>query len=192
MSDDASGRGIIAHVENLTPTAHTILGYVASHPRSGYEIRQAASRNPFWGISDGQLYPQLRLLAGAGLIESDGEDGPRGKTIWRITPSGRQALRDWLGEETPPVVIRDENLVKLLFAAPLDRGLARALVEERRAQFASFRDLVAAVAPGASWTDAERSAAATVPALVRDYGLEFADDAVAWCDRVLDALDGDA
>ncbi|SDL89358.1 PadR family transcriptional regulator [Microbacterium azadirachtae] len=179
-------------MENLTPTAHTILGYVASHPRSGYEIRQAASRNPFWGISDGQLYPQLRLLAGAGLIESDGMDGPRGKTIWRITPSGRQALRDWLGEETPPVVIRDENLVKLLFAAPLDRGLARALVEERRAQFASFRDLIAAVAPGASWTDAERSAAATVPALVRDYGLEFADDAVAWCDRVLDALDGDA
>jgi DNA-binding PadR family transcriptional regulator len=179
-------------VENLTPTAHTILGYVASHPRSGYEIRQAASRNPFWGISDGQLYPQLRLLAGAGLIESEGEDGPRGRTVWRITPAGRRALRAWLEEETPPISIRDENLVKVLFAARLDHELARALVQERRAQFVSFREVVEAVAPGATWTDAERSSAASVPALVRDYGLEFADDAVAWCDRVLEALDGDA
>ncbi len=54
--------------EELTPTARTILGFLASHPRSGYEIREAAKRavSFFWGVSDGQLYPQLKQWVGAG------------------------------------------------------------------------------------------------------------------------------
>jgi DNA-binding PadR family transcriptional regulator len=177
-------------MENLTPTAHTILGYVASHAKSGYEIRQAAARNPFWGISDGQLYPQLRVLADAGLIAADGEEGPRGRTVWQVTPTGRRALEEWLRQDSPPIAIRDENLVKLLFAARLDPGIARALVQERMAHFASFLAQVESVAPASTWSEDERSAAGAVPELVRDYGVEYSQTALAWCERVLAALDG--
>ncbi|MFZ4896298.1 PadR family transcriptional regulator [Plantibacter sp. Mn2098] len=174
---------------SLSPTAHTILGYLASHPRSGYEIKQAASRNPFWGISDGQLYPQLRSLADALLIESDGADAPRGKTVWRITAAGRDELLGWLRSDSAPVAVRDENLVKLLFAARVDHDAAKRLLHERRRQFEFFRDAAAASTPGATWTAHERASAASVPELVRDYGLAYAETALAWCDRALSAID---
>ena len=46
----------------LTPTGWSILGFLSLQDRNGYEIRQAARRSveQFWGVSDGQLYPQLR------------------------------------------------------------------------------------------------------------------------------------
>ena len=173
--------------DELTPTAYTILGFLASHPRSGYEIREAAKRavSFFWGVSDGQLYPQLKQLAARGLIEPvDAPDGPRARQTWRLTSSGREALLGWLRAPSAPLQTRDENLVKLLFAAQLDRDEVVRLLGERRAAFQWFRDYLASVTPGAAWTDEERRAALPTPDLIRDYGLDFARTAIDWCDRV--------
>src|SRR5436309_6318150 len=81
---------------NLTPTGWSILGFLSLQERNGYEIRQAARRSVehFWGVSDGQLYPQLRHLHGAGLIEPVGTEGA-GQS-WRLTDDGRSALHEWL------------------------------------------------------------------------------------------------
>ena len=178
-------------MDSLTPTGCTVLGYLASHPRSGYDIRRAAGRTVFWGISDGQLYPQLRQLAERGLIEPDDADtagAPHGKRVWRITDAGRAALAGWLAAPSAPVAIRDENLVKLLFAARTDRAAARKLIEERRRQFERFRAEVEAITPADTWTEAERADAAGVPSLVREYGLAYSETALDWCARVAGAL----
>ena len=123
--------------EELTPTARTILGFLASHPRSGYEIREAAKRavSFFWGVSDGQLYPQLKLLAARNLIEAveQPDTGPRARQVWRLTPDGRAAFLAWLREPSAPRQTRDENLVKILFAAQLDRAEAPTRARRRRA-----------------------------------------------------------
>jgi PadR family transcriptional regulator AphA len=129
--------------EELTPTARTILGFLASHPRSGYEIREAAKRavSFFWGVSDGQLYPQLKQLAERNLIEAvDQPDGPRARQTWRLTKPGRAAFLAWLREPSAPLQTRDENLVKILFASQLDRGETVRLVQERRASFQWLAD----------------------------------------------------
>src|SRR4051795_6617005 len=84
---------------NLTPTGWSILGFLSLQSRNGYEIRQAARRSVehFWGVSDGQLYPQLRHLHDAGLVAPRGTAAGRGAaTSWRLTPAGRAALHDWL------------------------------------------------------------------------------------------------
>lgn len=173
--------------EVLTPTAYTILGFLASHPRSGYAIREAAKRaiSFFWGVSDGQLYPQLKQLAGHRLIEPvDQPDGPRARQTWRLTASGREALLAWLRAPSAPLQTRDENLVKLLFAAQLDRDEVARLLAERRASFQWFCDHLESVVPGADWTDEERRAALPTPDLIREYGLDFARLAIEWCDRI--------
>jgi DNA-binding PadR family transcriptional regulator len=177
----------------LTPTARTILGFLSLHPRSGYEIREAAKRavSFFWGISDGQLYPQLKVLSGKGLIEPDGPDGdagPRARQVWKLTPAGRDELLTWLHAPSAPLQIRDENLVKILFAAQLDRAEAVRLIEERRAVMTRFRDHLGAVVPAATWTDAERAAANPTPALIRDYGFGFAQTIIDWCEQAAAVL----
>lgn len=181
-------------MDSLTPTGRTVLGYLASHPRSGYDIRRAASRTVFWGISDGQLYPQLRHLAERGLIEPDAADtadAPHGKRVWRITDAGRAALAEWLAAPSAPVAIRDENLVKILFAARTDRAAARRLIDERRRQFERFRAEVDAIKPGDTWTEEERQDAGGVPELLREYGLAYSETALNWCASVATALEAE-
>lgn len=179
--------------EELTPTARTILGFLASHPRSGYEIREAAKRavSYFWGVSDGQLYPQLKLLAERGLIEAaDQPEGPRAPQTWRLTDSGREAFRAWMREPSAPLQTRDENLVKILFAAQLDRAEVVRLVQERRESFRWFRQQIESAAQRTGWTDEERQASLPTPEYIRDYGLGFAESAIDWCDRVETDLKG--
>jgi DNA-binding PadR family transcriptional regulator len=181
--------------EELTPTARTILGFLAAHPRSGYEIREAAKRavSFFWGISDGQLYPQLKLLAARGLIEPvDEPDGPRARQSWRLTDAGRAAFLDWMREPSAPLQTRDENLVKILFAAQLDPAEALRLVEERRRGFVRFRDHLGSVVPGAEWTEQERASAVPTPEFIRRYGVGYAQSAIDWCDAVEAELTGGA
>ena len=172
--------------EALTPTAHTILGFLASHPRSGYEIREAAKRaiSFFWGVSDGQLYPQLKQLAARNLIEAvDQPGGPRASTTWRLTDQGRAAFLAWMRTPSAPVQVRDENLVKILFAAQLDRDEAVRLIGERRASFQWLRDHLESVVPRTGWTDQEHRASLPTPDLIRDYGIGFAQSAIDWCDK---------
>jgi DNA-binding PadR family transcriptional regulator len=104
---------------NLGNTAYVILGFLATRPRSGYEIKQAVDQSTrfFWAASYGQIYPELRRLREAGLVTSERDDaGGRKRARHRITAAGRRALRDWLAEPADPTELRDEKLLKLFFA----------------------------------------------------------------------------
>ena len=77
----------------LSATAYVILGMVSREARSGYEIKALVDGTTrfFWAASYGQIYPELKRLAAAGLIE--GVDAPRGerkRTVYAITPRAKQ------------------------------------------------------------------------------------------------------
>jgi DNA-binding PadR family transcriptional regulator len=178
-------------VVELTPTARTILGFVAQRPRSGYDIREAARRSVsyFWGVSDGQLYPQLKLLAERGLIESPDEDpGARAKSVWQITDAGRAALAKWIRSPSAPLRMRDENLVKMMFAAELEPSEVLRLIDERRKSFEWFAKHVASLAPGQAWSEERKLGARSAAELLREYGRQHTENALAWCDEVEEAL----
>lgn len=177
---------------DLTPTAWTILGFLSLQPRSGYEIREAAKRSVgyFWGISDGQLYPQLKVLEGLELIQPfSGIEGPRSRQRWQLTPQGRTALRSWLAGTSAHTQIRDENLVKFLFASQEEPELLLKLIKERRTSFKWFLEAIQTVQPGATWEDSGNASTLTVPLLLQQYGVEFAQMVLQWCDRAEAALD---
>ena len=96
----------------LSPTAYVILGMLGWRPMSGYEIKAIVDKSTrfFWAASYGQIYPELRRLAAAGLIEGKASpQGGRKRNVYRLTPAGRRQLRAWLDAEPQVFELRDEG-----------------------------------------------------------------------------------
>ncbi|MGK4578775.1 PadR family transcriptional regulator [Kitasatospora sp. HPMI-4] len=183
---------------DLTPTAWTILGFLSLHPRNGYQLRQAAQRSVghFWGVSYGQLYPQLKLLAEDGLIEPDpepaaaGAAGPAGgrssrsAAPWRLTQRGNEALRGWLRRPPEPRQLRDEGLVKLLFSDEAGPTAMLELIARRRADVLLRKELAEQIVPGAHWPKAtdRRPQSLLAARLVLAHTLTLCEAELAWCD----------
>ncbi len=104
----------------FSPTAYVILGMLAWGPRSGYDIKADVDKSVrfFWAASYGQIYPELKRLSEAGLIEGQAQGGRR-RTVYRITDLGAEALEAWLTEAAADV--RDPR-----------RGPAQAVPRRRR------------------------------------------------------------
>src|SRR4249919_1973480 len=103
-------------MEHLSATAYVILGMVRGEPRSGYEIKALVDDTTrfFWAASYEQIYPELKRLSEAGLVE--GVDAPRGdrkRTVYAITAEGKAELREWLRQPPQTFELREEGLLKL-------------------------------------------------------------------------------
>lgn len=168
----------------LTPTAHVILGMLGWRPMSGYEIKSIVDRSTrfFWAASYGQIYPELRRLAKAGLIE--GEADPRGarkRNLYRLTPAGRKELRGWLAREPEVFELRDEGLLKLFFASATDGASAESTLEAmRRAHRSIVEELRATESEGPPGGFAY---------IVLRYGIEFHEWIADWAERASRALE---
>ena len=77
---------------DLSPTAYVILGFLSWRPMSGYDIKSVADESTrfFWAASYGQIYPELRRLADAGLIEA-AEAAEGGRRRHGVRPDSRRA-----------------------------------------------------------------------------------------------------
>jgi DNA-binding PadR family transcriptional regulator len=109
----------------LTNTSFLMLGMVALGPMSGYDIKQMAdgSTRHFWQISYGQIYPELKALEKAGMVQAAAAArGSRQRTLHQLTDTGTEALNDWISDSTvTPVELRDEMLLKLFFSDSVAR-----------------------------------------------------------------------
>src|SRR5919112_6158477 len=119
----------------LSPTARVILGMLGLEPMSGYEIKSFVENSTrfFWAASYGQIYPELKRLAEAGLIEGEDQaQGERKRTVYSLTEAGRQALADWHSGGDPIQETRDETLLKMFFSDAVgEDAVARALEGKR-------------------------------------------------------------
>jgi PadR family transcriptional regulator AphA len=104
--------------------------------RTGYDIKRAAelSTRFFWTISPVQIYPELKRLEAAGLI--DGRDDSRGRRrrrSYELTPEGLAALGEWLTRAEPlSLELRDAGQLKIFFGDALEPGEAIANVRAMR------------------------------------------------------------
>jgi DNA-binding PadR family transcriptional regulator len=166
----------------LSPTAYVILGMLRHDPRSGYEIKRMVDRSTrfFWAASYGQIYPELRRLAKASLVEAEQQPtGRRKRTLYRLTDAGRDELRRWIAAASARLEVRDEGLLKLFFAGAADRHDALAIVDAKQrqaeAKLAALRE-IEPIARAASSSD-------PFPYLVLRYGLDSSEWVVDWCER---------
>jgi PadR family transcriptional regulator, regulatory protein AphA len=119
-------------------SAQALLGLLTIEPMSGYDLRQtiAASIGHMWSESYGQIYPNLRRLANAGLLQRKApqQKSKRDRQVYAITSKGRARLAEWLSLPAQPEVPRNEMLLKLFFGAQVPPNVSIGHVQRMAAQ----------------------------------------------------------
>src|SRR5215210_198475 len=103
----------------LTATSYAILGLLAIRPWTTYELAKQMDRtlNRFWPRARSKLYEEPKKLVTQGLATAaPGLYGRRPRTVYSITPRGRQALAEWLATDSPSPVFESEHLLKIFYA----------------------------------------------------------------------------
>ncbi len=166
---------------DLSPTAYVILGMVSREPRSGYEIKAAVDNTTrfFWAASYGQIYPELKRLSEAGLVEGiDASRGDRKRTVYAITADGVAELKDWLRRPPETSEMREEGLLKLFFAGVLKPAEA---VETLRSMRRMRRELAGRLR---SMEPEKADLKDPYPLIVLRAGIEFNEWFADWCERM--------
>jgi len=153
-----------------------ILGLLAWQSRTGYEIKQVTDRSTrfFWGASYGQIYPELRRLEDAGLVDSREE--PRGRVprrVYSLTEAGRRAVDGWLAEVDESYEIRDEGLLKLFFGDLVPPEQLLDLVGRRRVWYQETAALFRGIGDELDELD-------ETSGTVLRYGIELMEWNAAW------------
>jgi PadR family transcriptional regulator, regulatory protein AphA len=165
----------------LSATAYVILGMVSREPRSGYEIKAVVDNTTrfFWAASYGQIYPELKRLSEAGLIEGiDASRGDRKRTVYAITADGEAELVDWLQRPPETTEMREEGLLKLFFSGALEPAEAVETLRAMRVMRLDLSERLRAMEPEkAELKD-------PFPLMVLRAGIEFNDWFAGWCERM--------
>jgi DNA-binding PadR family transcriptional regulator len=183
--------------DELSTTSFAMLGMLAIRPWSTYELAKHLDRSlrPLWPRARSHLFKEPKKLVDHGLAEASEESvGRRPKTVYTITPKGREALRAWLALPGEGPSLEFEQLLKVFFAdqsskADALRAVAniRLWAEERNAEnVAVARAYVAGEGPFP-----ER---AQVLNVVGRFLTEFADmvgDWAEWADKTIQAWPDD-
>lgn len=117
----------------INATAASLLGFLHFGPRTGWDLAELAEQTigNFWNVTRSQVYRELRTLTQLGLVEP-GDQGPRARRPFTITPAGRKAFSRWIGRMPGPELIRFPLLLKLFFGEYLaDEQLASFIKEHR-------------------------------------------------------------
>jgi len=172
----------------LTTTEVAVLGLLHWSPMSGYDLKKAidSSIGYFWGPAKSQIYAVLPRLVEAGL--ATGKKIPQSqrpdKTVYRLNPAGRAALKAWI-EDTPPPPDPDRNplLLKIFFGAVSSPEVLVGQVHERRRQAERLRETLQVL-------EAEADPEDLYAALTRRWGLEYAGAVIRWAKDVERLLGG--
>ncbi len=168
---------------DLSATAYVILGMVSAEPRSGYEIKAAVdgSTRFFWAASYGQIYPELKRLSEAGLIEGiDASRGDRKRTVYAITADGEAELKDWLRRPPETAEMREEGLLKLFFSGVLKPAEAVETLRSMRRVRLELAERLRALEPEKTGIEDK----APYPLMVLRGGIEFNEWFADWCERM--------
>lgn len=118
-----------------------VLGLLCDSPMHGYELRKqlGAMLGSFRAFSYGSLYPCLKGLVAKGLITEDpprssgaARSGRRSRIVYRLTPEGRQHLRELL-DHAGPSTWEDESFgVHFAFFSQTDADVRMRILQGRR------------------------------------------------------------
>ena len=176
----------------LTTSSYAILGLLALRPWTTYELakQMAVSLRNFWPRAESKLYEEPKKLVAHGLATAEDDPvGRRPRSVYSITPAGREALRAWLDEPGAPAALEFEALVKVFFA---EQGTKAQLVENLRRIAGEQRERTAIDAEWAlrylegRGTFPERQA---VLSLVGRLQADFNDTVLRWAEWALEAVD---
>ena len=170
----------------LTATEAALLGLLRKGPMSGYDLRKDVERSVgyFWSPAKTQIYTTLPKLVEAGLATQERvtQETRPDKTIYSITDSGREALREWV-EKAPLDASQGRNLIllKLYFGSGADpEALLRQLRERREDARQLLEELRELDEAGAGESPFE--------AITRRWGFLYAEALLRWLEEAEQAV----
>lgn len=137
--DEAADPGGDADDPRLPATSWAVLGMLSFEQElSGYDIKKWADWSLklfYWSPSFSQIYGELKRLERHGYVTSRTvmQDEVRGKRVYAITPTGREAVRTWA--RTAPVelpVLKHGVLLRVWLGHLTDPARLREIVTEHR------------------------------------------------------------
>lgn len=179
----------------MSTLGYALLGLLAREPLTGYQLTglMRAPMGYFWTASHSQVYPELARLQERALVAGEvvPGPGPRDNKRYRITETGRHALRDWVVTPAPEPTARDEFLLRVYSLWLADPDAAAAMIEGRieahlatRADYRRSEKAILARHGGEPASDhPDFGAWATLR-----RGLSYERHALAWCRWLLDRL----
>src|SRR5207237_7879196 len=77
-----------------------VLGLLAEEPLHGYEVKNRfeSMLGGTWEINIGQIYTTLQRLERDGFVRPVGHRGDRGKLLYELCVSGRDAHIEWIAD----------------------------------------------------------------------------------------------
>lgn len=137
---------------------NALLALLRVGPLSGYDLQKqfSVSVGHVWHAPDSQIYPELRKMEQAGLIQ--GEEQARGargtRKVYHVTPAGEQAFRDWFASAPDYQRVRDPAHLRAAYletATPLQaREFLRAHIQQWKNELAAFEEQLHLIETGQS------------------------------------------
>jgi DNA-binding PadR family transcriptional regulator len=160
-----------------------LLGLLSQTPLHGYELRKrmGAIFGPFRALSFSVLYPQLRRMMEAGLIEESVVESPsrRSRIVYDITPKGAARFED-LTETVSPETWEDEGFeIRFAFFSPTSSKNRVRILEGRHRRLKEKAEILRG--------ELEKSPIGIDKYLEewRRHSLESADREIAWLEDMI-------
>ncbi len=160
-----------------------LLGLLSQTPLHGYELRKRMGTifGPFRALSFSVLYPQLRRMLEAGLIEETVVDSPsrRSRIVYDITDKG-QARFENLTETVSPETWEDEGFeIRFAFFSPTSSKNRLRILEGRHRRLKEKAEILRG--------ELEKSPIGIDKYLEewRRHSLDSADREIAWLEKMI-------
>ena len=121
----------------LSPTSFALLALLSIRSWSAYELTRymrESTLRAVWPRAESHIYSEVKRLEKSELASSTvAHQGGRKRSVYNITPEGREALRSWIREPSRRVSYESEAMLKVAYA---EHGG----IEELRGNIGEMRD----------------------------------------------------
>jgi DNA-binding PadR family transcriptional regulator len=175
----------------IPATGWAVLGLLSfDRELSGYDIKQWADailRFFYWSPATSQIYTELRRLEDLRLVSSRtvARDDLRDKRVYRITPAGETALRQWQSDvDAEPTVLKHGLALRVWLGHLAEPERLREQISVHRAslvdELASARESATIAAAQPEWA---------YPALVAEWSCRRLETEIELTDAMLHDID---
>lgn len=118
---------------------YALLAILRVGPLSGYDLQKQFSQSVghVWHAPDSQIYPELRRMEEAGLVE--GEDQLRGergrRRVYHVTEAGDRAFVEWMNAPIEYQRVRDPAHLRAAYLETVSDDTARQFFRDHIAQW---------------------------------------------------------
>jgi len=166
-------------------TGYLTLGLLAARDWSAYQLAEQLGRgvSELWPSADRGRYAVLNRLHESGFVRTRQEHtGRRARTIYSITPEGREALAAWLRTPVRPPTLEFEGMVRVLMSDQGSIDDLRATLVRTREQAQENLEMFAQYAAHISETGGTFPERKHLFALANTFMVGHYEHIISWAD----------